>query len=103
MYPHVPVAGARNDSGALVSLIAGIFGLLLGLALGIPGLILGPLAYFMGKASVSRIDASEGKLLGRSSAAAGWVIGVIATALGAIVTLTWFVIWLVSISGPPPT
>jgi uncharacterized protein YqgC (DUF456 family) len=97
------VPGARNDGGSLVSLIAGIFGLLLGLALGIPGLILGPLAYFLGKASVKRIDASEGKLHGRSSAAAGWVIGVIATALGAIVTLTWFVIWLVAVSGPPPT
>jgi hypothetical protein len=99
----MPVPGARNDGRSLVALLAGIFGLLLGLALGIPGLILGPLAYFMGKSSVARIDASEGKLAGRSSAAAGWVIGLIATALGAIVTLTWFVIWLVAVSGPPPT
>jgi len=99
----VPVPGARNDGASLVALLVGIFGLLLGLALGIPGLILGPIAYFVGKASVARIDASEGKLAGRSSAAAGWVIGDIATALAAIVTLTWFVIWLVAVSGPPPT
>jgi uncharacterized protein YqgC (DUF456 family) len=99
----VPVGGARTDGGSLISLLAGIFGLILGVALGIPGLILGPLAYFMGKASVARIDSSQGKLQGRSSAAAGWVIGVIATALGAIVTLVWFVIWLVATSGPPPT
>ena len=95
--------GARNDGRSLVSLIAGIFGLLLGLVLGIPGLILGPLAYFLGKSSVARIDASEGKLVGRSSAATGWVIGIIATAIGAIVTLIWFVILLVAVSGPPPT
>ena len=92
----------RSDGGALVSLLAGIFGLLLGLALGIPGLILGPLAYFIGKSSLARIDASEGKVGGRSSAQAGWIIGIVATAAGAVVTLTWFVIWLVAISGPPP-
>jgi hypothetical protein len=83
-------------------LVSGIVGLLLGLALGIPGLVLGPLAYFLGKSAVARIDASEGKLGGRSSAQAGWIIGVVATAAGAGVSLTWFVIWLLSVSGPPP-
>jgi hypothetical protein len=102
VYPP-PQPAARSDGGALVSLIAGIIGLLLGLALGIPGLILGPLAYFMGKSAVARIDASEGKVGGRSSAHAGWIIGIVATGVGAIVTLTWFVIWLVAVSGPPPT
>jgi uncharacterized protein YqgC (DUF456 family) len=96
------MAAVRSDGGALVSLLAAIFGLLLGLVLGIPGLILGPLAYFIGKSSVGRIDASQGKVGGRSSASAGWIIGVVATAVGAVVTLTWFVIWLVAVSGPPP-
>ena len=92
----------RNDGGALVSLLVGIFGLVLGLVLGIPGLVLGPLAYFVGKSSVSRIDASQGKVGGRSSAAAGWVLGIVATAVGAVVTLTWFTVYLVAVMGPPP-
>jgi hypothetical protein len=84
-------------------LLAGLFGLVLGLVLGLPGLVLGPLAYFVGKSSVSRIDASQGKLGGRSSAAAGWVMGIVATAIGAVVTLTWFIVYLVAVMGPPPT
>jgi hypothetical protein len=93
----------RNDAGAVVSLLAGVFGLILGLLLGIPGLVLGPVAYFVGKASITRIDESQGKVGGRSSASAGWVLGVVATAIGAVVTLTWLVVYLVAVMGPPPT
>lgn len=74
-------------------------GLLLGLPLGIPGMALGPLAYFLGKSAVGRIDESKGELGGRSTAVAGWVIGAIATAVGAAVTLVWFVLLLIDISG----
>jgi hypothetical protein len=93
----------RNDGGALVSLLAGIFGLILGLLLGLPGLVLGPLAYFVGKSSVARIDESKGTVGGRSSATAGRVMGIVATAIGAVVTLTWFIVYLVAVMGPPPT
>jgi hypothetical protein len=93
----------RNDGGALVALLAGVFGLILGLALGIPGLVLGPLAYFVGKSSVARIDASKGSVGGRGSASAGWVMGIVATAVGAVVTLTWLIVYLVAVMGPPPT
>jgi hypothetical protein len=85
----------------VVSLIAGIAGLLLGLPLGIPGMALGPLAYFLGKSAIGRIDESKGELGGRSTAVAGWVIGAIATAIGAAVTLVWLVFLLVAISGTP--
>lgn len=93
---------ARSDNRALVSLLAGLLGLLLSF-LGLPGLVLGPIAYFLGKSSIRRIDESKGELGGRSTAMAGWVMGVVATALGALaslIALTWF---LVQAYGLPPT
>ena len=92
----------RNDGRALVSLLAGIFGLLLAF-LGLPGLVLGPIAYFVGKSSQRRIDESKGELSGRSTAVAGWVIGVLATAFGAIVTVAWLTVLLVATFGTPPS
>lgn len=84
-----------------MAVITGIMGLLFGLVTGVVGLVLGPMAYFLGKSAVSHIDTSEGKLGGRSTAVAGWVMGVVATAIGAVVTLLWFVIFLVIISSAP--
>ena len=92
----------RTDNRSLVSLLAGIFGLLLSF-LGLPGLVLGPIAYFLGKSSVNRIQESKGELGGRSAAVAGWVMGVVATAIGAIVSLVLLTIGLVRVFGPPPT
>jgi len=92
----------RTDNRALVSLLAGIFGLLLSF-LGLPALVLGPIAYFMGKSSVNRIQESKGELGGRSTAVAGWVMGVVAPAIGAIVSLVWLTLGLVLVFGPPPT
>jgi hypothetical protein len=92
---------ARNDDRALVALIAGICGLIL-VFVGLPGLILGPIAYFLGKSSVRRIDASKGELGGRSTAVAAWVIGIAATAFGAAATLAWLSLFLYSQNGPPP-
>lgn len=62
---------------------------------------LGALAYFLGKSAVGRIDESKGELGGRSTAVAGWVIGAIAAAVGSAVTLAWFVLVLLSLSGSP--
>jgi hypothetical protein len=92
----------RADNRALVSLLAGIFGLLLSF-LGLPGLVLGPIAYFLGKSSVKRIEESKGELGGRSTAVAGWAMGVVATAIGAIVSVVWLTVGLVVLYGPPPT
>jgi hypothetical protein len=80
---------------------AAIMGILFGLFTGIAGLVLGPMAYFLGKSALSRIDSSEGKLGGRSAAVAGWVMGIVATAIGALITLVWFIIFLILISSPP--
>ncbi len=85
----------------MASLLIAIVGVVLGLPLGLPGLVLGPIGYFVGRSAVGRIEESKGQVGGRGAAVAGWVIGAIATAVGAIVTLIWFVVFLVTISSQP--
>ena len=63
-------------------------------------MVLGTLAYFLGRSAVSRIDSSQGGLGGRSVAVAGWVLGVVAMAIGSAVTLVWIVVLLVATSQP---
>jgi len=84
----------------VVALVVAIFGLILGLPLGVPGLVCGPIAYFMGKSANRRIDASGGTLGGRSLAMTAWILGIVATAAGAVITLIWLVLFLVAISTP---
>jgi hypothetical protein len=84
-----------------MSVVAAILGIVFGLFTGVAGLALGPVAYFLGRSAVSRIDSSEGKLGGRGTAMAGWVMGAVATAIGAVVTLVWFVIVLILVSPTP--
>ncbi|TMB97253.1 MAG: DUF4190 domain-containing protein [Chloroflexi bacterium] len=98
----MPGASQRSDNGALIALGLAIAGLVLGLPLGVPGLICGPIAYFMGKAAINRIDASAGALSGRGMATAAWIFGIVATAVGAVITLVWLVLLLIQISGSPP-
>src|SRR5260370_37546265 len=102
-YPP-PVYGKaqRIDSRAVVALVLAIVGLVLGLPLGIPGLICGPFAYFTGKSANRRIDASAGALGGRSLAVSAWVLGIVATAAGAIITLIWMGVFLIRVPTPPP-
>ena len=90
----------RTESRAIISLVLALTGFLFGLPLGLPGLILGPIAYFLGQSAVSRIDSSQGEPGGRSTAVAGWVMGVVATAVGAFVTLIWFIVWMIANSSP---
>ena len=100
-YPPPVYDTAQSvDSRAVVALVLAIVGLVLGLPLGVPGLICGPIAYFMGRSSNRRIDASAGALGGRSLAMSAWVLGIVATAAGAIITLIWLVLLLVTISTP---
>ena len=85
----------------MVSLLSGIAGLVLGLPLGLPGMVLGPFAYFLGKSAEGRINESKGELGGRSTAVAGWVIGAIATGIGSLVTLIWFIVLLITLTSQP--
>ena len=98
--PPNPPPARRGDTAAALSVAAGIIGIVLGLATGLAGLILGPIAYFMGKASVRRIDASNGALGGRGTASTAWVLGIAATIVGAVVSLFWIVVILEALSTP---
>jgi len=99
-YPPPPQQRTgRTEARAIWSLLTAIIGLAFGLVIGFPGLVLGPIAYFLGKSAISRIDGSNGELGGRGTAVAGWVMGVVAMAIGAVVTLVWFILFLIAISG----
>jgi hypothetical protein len=100
-YPPPSYAGTGAlDNRAAIALALAIIGLVLGLPLGVPGLVCGPIAYFMGKSAVTRIEASEGALGGRNLGRTAWILGVVATAAGAIVSLVWLIFILVSVSAP---
>jgi hypothetical protein len=92
---------APTDGRAVTSLVASIMGILLGIPFGLPGLLLGPMGYFMGRSALARIDSTPGAVGGRGVAVAGSVFGVVATAIGAVVSLAWLVLLLVVISTPP--
>jgi hypothetical protein len=83
-----------------MSVAGSVLGILLGLPFGLPGLALGTYGYFMGRSAVSRIDGAAGASGGRSLAVMGWVLGIVATAIGAVVSLAWLVLILVSFSTP---
>jgi len=92
-YPPPASQGAvATDGKAASSLAFGILGLLFALPLGVPGLIAGPIAYFLGKGSKQRIAESNGALGGTSFANAGRILGIVATAVGAVVTLIYLIL-----------
>lgn len=93
--------GGATDGRAVMSLIAAIFGILFGLLFGLPGLALGPMAYFLGRSAIGRIDEAAEPSGGRGLAQAGSVLGVVATAIGAVVSLAWLVLLLVAASVTP--
>jgi hypothetical protein len=97
--PRVKASGSTDGRG-IASLIAAIAGIVLGLPMGIPGMVLGTLAYFLGKSAVRRIDSSQGALGGRGVAVTGWVFGIVAMAIGSVVSLIWIVVVLVATAQP---
>ena len=100
-YPPPSYTGTGAlDNRAAIALALAIIGLVLGLPLGVPGLVCGPIAYFLGKSAVTRIEASAGALGGRNLARTASILGVIATAAGAVVSLVWLIFILVSVSTP---
>src|SRR5207244_7782409 len=89
-----PPTAAGTDARAVASLGFRILGLIFALPLGLPGLIAGPIPYFLGKGSRPRIAEAAGALGGAGTANAGRILGIIPTAVGALVTLLWFVVIL---------
>jgi hypothetical protein len=100
-YPPPSYSGTGAlDNRAAIALALAIIGLIRGLPLGVPGLVCGPIAFFMGKSAVTRIEASAGALRGRNLARTASILGVVATAAGAVVSLVWLIFYLVSVSTP---
>jgi hypothetical protein len=92
-YP--PPIGSRpvvTDGRAAASLVWAILGLVFALPLGLPGMIAGPIAYFLGGGARERIAESNGALTGLGAAKAGRIIGIVAFAVGAVVTLVWLLL-----------
>lgn len=79
-YPYPWGPTRPEDRGAQVSLVVGIVSLVAGLMTGI-GFIGSPFALVLGVRSKHRIDAAGGALAGRSSAQAGFILGLIGTVL----------------------
>jgi len=76
------VAGAPTDQMAIWSVVCAGLGLPGVCCFGIGGLILGPVAFFLGNASINRIRASNGTLGGETLAQLGRIGGAIVAILG---------------------
>ena len=55
--------------------------------LGVPAIVLGLVGFFLGRSALKRIRASGGARGGHGVATAGWIIGLIAAALGLLLGL----------------
>jgi hypothetical protein len=73
---------AGTDGFAVASLICAIVALPAIVCYGVPGIILGLVGFFLGRSGLKRIAASGGYKGGRGVATAGWIVGIIAAALG---------------------
>jgi uncharacterized membrane protein YjgN (DUF898 family) len=95
--PYPPIAYAPDHPKATTALVLGILGIV------ICGLV-APFAWKVGRDTVREIDASQGRLGGRGSAQAGYILGVVGTVLLglgllAVVVLLVLGIGLASVSG----
>jgi hypothetical protein len=98
-YPHghpaqAPIQYAPDHPKATTSLVIGILGVVL-------CQIIAPFAWSMGKKTLDEIDASQGRLGGRGAAQAGYVLGIVGTALLALSVLLigFYLIFMVAVVG----
>jgi len=77
-YGQPAYYAAPNHESATTALILGILGLVVcPLVLSIP-------AWVIGRRAMNEIDASQGRIGGRGNAKAGYVLGIVGTAMGAL-------------------
>lgn len=81
-YYGQPMYAAQppTDGMGIAAFIIGIVALTLSCAYGIT-LLLSPVALFMGRSAMKRVDRSEGRLGGRGFAQAGFIMGIVGTVL----------------------
>ena len=95
---------AGTDGYATASLVCSIIALPALFCYGIPAIALGLVGFFLGRASLKRIQASGGYKSGQGIATAGWIIGIIAAVLGAIFAIFFIgAIVLAAMSSAQPT
>jgi hypothetical protein len=78
---------AGTDGYAIASLILSIVALPAAFCYGMPAIVLGLVGFFLGRSALKRIRASGGARGGHGVATAGWIIGLIAAALGLLIGL----------------
>jgi hypothetical protein len=95
-YPGPSPYRRPDHPDATKALVLGIVALLGGFSCYLP-LLLGPWAWVVGHRAVKEIDAQAGRFEGRGQALAGYVMGVVATALLAlgVLALIGLVVFLV--------
>jgi len=87
-YPAYPPAPQTTPGSATAALVLGILSIVMcGFVLGIPAIILGNNAK-------REIDASGGRLGGRSSAQAGFVLGIVSTVISGLSVLIVLVVFV---------
>lgn len=94
-YPQTSASYTPDHPKATTVLILGILGVVL-------CQVLGPFAWVMGRRTLGEIDASEGRLGGRGSAQAGYILGIVGTvllAMGVLVLVAYLVFALAFFSG----
>jgi hypothetical protein len=89
-----PVA-VPTDGLAIGAMITGIAGLVMACAYGL-GLLASPVALVLGKVSMNRIARSEGRLGGRGMALAGFILGIVGTALLVLVIIGLVIVIIVA-------
>lgn len=89
--PYAPVP--PTDGMAIAALVVGILGMVGTCAYGL-GAIISPIALFLGRASMKRITASQGRIGGHGLAMAGFILGIVGTVILVLVLvmIAFFVI-----------
>lgn len=93
--PQAPVQYAPDHPRTMTVLILGILGLVL-------CQVLSPFAWVMGKRTLDEIDASGGRIGGRSSTQVGYILGIVGSVilgLGLLAVVVWFVFMVVIVGG----
>ena len=90
--PGYPPAYVPEHPKATTSLVLGILGIVV-------CSVLAPFALVTGRRTVSEIDASGGRLGGRSSAQAGYVLGIVGTVMLGLLLLYLLVLGVIFIGG----
>lgn len=91
-YPAYGAYGAPDHPQSTMILILGILSLVL-------CQLLGPFAWVMGKRALNEIDASGGAIGGRGNVNAGYICGIIATALMALSLLFLLLMLVLALAG----